>query len=162
MRSAFIFLLSFYLSVASFAQTTFFNEVNYLDDEPCLEIISVGQQSVTNWFVVLYDDQGTATDTIFLQDNFPTTTNGYNIIDVDVVVMNAPNGGHGLVDANGNLVQFLSYGVAITATDGPAAGQNSELIGTQTDANLPLQLTGTGAEYADFIWDVDKKLFSIK
>lgn len=156
MRTAFIFLLSFCISVVNFAQSTFFNEVNYLSDDPCLEIISIGQQNVTNWSVVLYDGQGIATDTIDLEDNnFPTTTNGYNVIDVDVVIMNAPTGGHGLVDANNNLIQFLSYGATITATDGPAVGQTSEFIGTQTDPDFSLQLTGAGSQYNDFIWELD-------
>ncbi len=57
---------------------------------------------------------------------------------------------------DGNIIQFLSYEGTLTATAGIANGQTSIDIGVSEDgtgsASHSLQLTGTGACYADFSW----------
>ncbi len=61
-----------------------------------------------------------------------------------------------LVDAGGDLVQFLSYEGPMTATAGPAIGETSTDIGVAETATTPvgqsLQLTGEGTTYGDFTW----------
>ena len=69
----------------------------------------------------------------------------------------APQDGFALVDASGHVVQFLSYEGVITGAPGtPAAGITSTDVGVSEEpapgAGLSLQLTGSGASYADFTW----------
>ena len=62
-------------------------------------------------------------------------------------------GGVVIADASGNAVQFLSWGGAFTAVDGPAAGLTSEDLPSGTlGADQSLQLVGAGRGYTDFAW----------
>ncbi len=62
------------------------------------------------------------------------------------------------LDIDGNLVQFLSYEGAFTASGGPANGVLSTNIGVEetgsTEATHSLSLIGSGKEYEDFTWAV--------
>ena len=66
------------------------------------------------------------------------------------------NGGIALIGPNDVVVDFISYGIAITATSGPANGTTSTLMGVTEPANTgpanSLQLGGTGFQKADFTW----------
>lgn len=61
-----------------------------------------------------------------------------------------------LVDAEGKVVDFISYGGVVTAQDGPAAGETAFFVGATEPANLgpqnSIQLSGNGIEPSDFIW----------
>ncbi|MEG8126121.1 endonuclease, partial [Xanthomonas hortorum pv. gardneri] len=71
-------------------------------------------------------------------------------------VQNGPNDGVALVDPSGQLVQFLSYEGAITASGGPAAGITSQNLpvseSNSSAVGSSLQLTGTGSSAANFSW----------
>lgn len=64
--------------------------------------------------------------------------------------------GMALVDAEGAVVQFLSYEGTLTPQFGPAAGLTSEDVGVEETNATPylrtIQLVGIGSEYADFHW----------
>ncbi|HRW75698.1 MAG TPA: Calx-beta domain-containing protein, partial [Saprospiraceae bacterium] len=72
-------------------------------------------------------------------------------------IQNGSPDGMALVDPSNNVLQFLSYEGAFTATNGPANGMMSTDIGVQEagadPAGLSLQLTGTGMDYPDFVWN---------
>ncbi|MDP7520167.1 MAG: lamin tail domain-containing protein [Phycisphaerales bacterium] len=81
---------------------------------------------------------------------------GYTIY--SVLPSSIQNGGpDGLcVDIAGAVAHFISYEGALTATDGPAAGQTSTDVGVSEDAgtteNSSLGLTGTGGAPDSFTW----------
>ena len=64
--------------------------------------------------------------------------------------------GLALVNASGQVVQFLSYEGSFTATDGAAVGLTATDIGLAEPDTAPkstsLQLRGTGNAYAEFYW----------
>jgi uncharacterized protein len=150
--------------VAGTSSTTFINEFHYdnngTDTGEFIEIVTLAGTDLTGWTIVLYNGTGGVTyDTDLLSIATRTTVGGR-----DFYVINYPSNGIqngspdaiALVDASGNVVQFLSYEGPLTATNGPAAGLTSTDIGVSengTDpAGLSLQLTGNGTTYGDFVW----------
>lgn len=150
---------------ASFAQSlsTFINEVNYLASNPGergVEIAGEAGQNLSGWSIVVYALDGTVDFITYLSAGIiPDQQNGYGTIWYDVE-QSGNGGGLALVNAGGNVVQFISYGtinyanVIITAVAGPANGLTSEYIGTQLLPENGLQLTGTGLLYDQFIWSL--------
>ncbi len=71
-------------------------------------------------------------------------------------IQNGPNDGMALVNGSGQVVQFISYEGAITASNGPAAGlTSSNLPVSETGSDIAgksLRLAGTGTTYANFTW----------
>src|SRR5690606_6666370 len=71
-------------------------------------------------------------------------------------LQNGPNDAIALVDANGQVVQFLGYEGSVTAANGPAAGLTSDSLPVAEDSGTPagtsLQLRGSGSGYDDFSW----------
>jgi endonuclease I len=71
-------------------------------------------------------------------------------------IQNGPNDGIALVNPSGQVVQFISYEGAITASNGPAAGRTSTNLPVSETGSDPagrsLQLGGTGSSYANFSW----------
>lgn len=70
-------------------------------------------------------------------------------------IQNGDPDGIALINS-GIVVQFISYGGVITATNGTANGMTSTDIGVKEPGNTPvgksLQLKGTGIQYNDFTW----------
>lgn len=135
-------------------QSVFFNEIDYLSNNNCVEIATAPDQDLTDWFVTTYDDNGIAQDTVSLTGAIPSsvTASGYNIIEVDIVFLQPNTGGLILVNDNDIIVQFISYNTALMAVDGPGAGLTAENIGALTVPGNSLQLQGTGTSYVDFEW----------
>jgi len=140
----------------------FINEIHYdnasTDTGERVEVIATAGSSLAGWSLALYDGStGKRYATIALSGTVANQCGGFG-----TVVASAPglqNGGPdglALVNASGAAVQFLSYEGSFTATDGPASGSASTAIGVAETSNTPaghsLQLTGTGAGYADFSW----------
>lgn len=154
----YFFYLLFFLPTSLFAQNAFFNEINYLHSDFCVELVVEQSTQLADWSVTSYDASGNALDTTFLNSlpHSSSTPSGYNIIEVDIVMLDVNNGGLALVDNSISdlVIQFISYGGSITAVDGPAAGLVSQDIGTQTNASRSLQLQGVGSVYEDFEWTI--------
>ncbi|WP_298468066.1 Calx-beta domain-containing protein [uncultured Erythrobacter sp.] len=150
--------------VAGTTSSVFINEIHYDNNSPTsdaneyVEIANPLGVDLTGWTVVFYNgSNGTSYNTLNLSgtgtiQGFPLPANG---------LQNGAPDGIALVDAMGNVVQFLSYEGSLTATDGPANGQTSTDIGvgegpasasgTTTDTQS-LQLQGTGNTAGDFMW----------
>ena len=154
------------------------NEVNYdtpgVDDITSeeriefVEIVAPAGFDTAGWAVVIYDG---ADGTVFQRRDFPENEpgstvfpdqqNGFGVLAIRI---SQPDGvgGIALVDDQENVVQFLSYEGAFTATDGPASGMASERIPLSDpdqaagEADLSLQLTRNGMAYADFTWTNDR------
>jgi uncharacterized protein len=143
----------------------FFNEIHYdntgTDAGEFIEIAGPPGTDLTGWSVVLYNGTGGVTyNTANLAGTLPTSCPGLGVTVVNYPVNGLQNGapdGMALVDAANNVVQFLSYEGSMLATNGPAIGLNSVDIGVleagADPAGLSLQLSGTGNQYADFVWN---------
>ena len=143
--------------VTSFGQDIFFNEVKYEapNGEQFLEVAGPTGDDITGWQIILYDSLAAPYDTITLDEEFPETQACNGIIIVDVpVLFTTPGSGMALVNEQGQLVQYLTYGEETTGTSGIINGVTSENIGTQLDSIGSLQLTGVGEEYDDFTWNL--------
>lgn len=141
----------------------FINELHYdntgADVGEFIEVAGPAGTDLTGWTVVPYNGstgttytpQGALTGT--LGDD---TGTGFGFLSVPLVLQNGAPDGVALVDADGGLVQFLSYEGTMTAVGGPADGLTSTDIGVVENGAGPvgesLQLTGTGDSYADFTW----------
>jgi Ca2+-binding RTX toxin-like protein len=95
-----------------------------------IEIAGLAGTDLTDWNIVLYRPTGNSTDgtayqTIALSgiiDNEDGTGFGAIAFDSPADIEDG-NGGIALLDANDNLVQFLTYGGSLNPVDGPAQGK---------------------------------------
>jgi hypothetical protein len=144
--------------------TVFINELHYdntgLDQNEAVEIAGPAETDLTGWRLVLYSgSDGTDYFTQDLSGIIPDHGSGFGTVLIGLPTANFQNGGPdgiALIDADGQVVQLLSYEGAFHANRGPAAGLSSTDIGVSEPGNTPvgqsLQLTGEGRVYEDFTW----------
>lgn len=147
--------------VAGTSSTVFINEIHYDnvsgDVGEFVEIANTNGTDLTGWTVVLYNgSNGTVYGTATLSGSGQITALTIADFGVSGIQNGAPDG-VALVDASGNVVQFLSYEGSFTATAGPANGLTSTDIGvaesgTTTQIGESLQLSGSGSTAGDFTW----------
>ncbi|UVO50371.1 Ig-like domain-containing protein [Sphingomonas sp. SUN019] len=140
----------------------FINEIHYdnvsVDAGEAIEVAGTAGTDLTGWSLVLYNGNGGAAyKTIALSGTIDDEQNGYGALSFAAAdIQNGAPDGIALVDAAGRVVQFLSYEGAFVATSGAATGLTSNDIGVAEEpvpaAGFSLQLTGSGASAADFIW----------
>jgi predicted extracellular nuclease len=151
----------------AYAQSVFINEIHYdnasTDVAEAIEIAGPAGTDLSGWSIVLYNgntpDAATVYDTDVLTGTIPDQAGGYGTKVLSYPSNGIQNGGNdaiALVDGGGSVVQFLSYEGVATASDGPAAGMSSTDIGVAETSSTPegqsLQLSGSGNDYTDFIW----------
>lgn len=159
------FLLVFLLlsPFLTFSQSVFINEINHVSpDMKGLEIAGPVNTDLNGWTLSFYDVSGVLINTIPLSSTIPnpgTITHGFIWIDV-VMGLQENNGGIGLTNDSGMIVQFLSYGGSpIVASSGLLLGTTSTDIGiAQSTDNESIQLAGTGYDYNDFDWELPETL----
>ncbi|MBZ2198231.1 ExeM/NucH family extracellular endonuclease [Occultella gossypii] len=137
-------------SAATFAQTDgsiFISEIHYdnagTDAREFIEIQAPAGTSLNRWTVVLYGADGVAYNTSNVRGS---ASNGTVVVNYGSESIVNGTGGVALVNPDGGVVEFLSYGGAITAADGPAAGLASTDLAvqqTETERGLTLQRIGT-------------------
>ena len=146
---------------APVAATVFFNEIHYddagADTGEGIEIAGTAGTDLAGWQIVLYNGNGGGVyATIDLAGVIPGQDDGFGTLGFAIPgIQNGAPDGFALVDAGGNVVQFLSYEGTMIATSGPAAGMESTDIGVAENGSpegFSLQLTGTGSSYEDFTW----------
>ncbi|MCA8988893.1 MAG: hypothetical protein KDA78_14690, partial [Planctomycetaceae bacterium] len=139
----------------------FINEFHYDDTGTDLnEFIEVAGPAGTDldgFSIVLYDgSSGASYKTLNLTGTIPDQDDGIGTLSFLQEGILDTNGGFAFVDDNSNVLQFLSYEGAFTATDGPAQSLMSADIGLDEDPavseGLSLQLQGVGGCFEDFIW----------
>ena len=146
----------------------FINEINYdpagTDADETIEIAGLAGTDLSGWRLVLYNGNGGvayaptggSANGIPLTGTIPDQDDGYGTRSFAAPgLQNGAPDGIALVDAQGRVVQFLSYEGSFTATNGPAQGLASTDIGVLQNNDTignSLQLTGTGSNYADFTW----------
>ncbi len=144
------------------AQSVFINEIHY-DNEggdtgEAIEVAGPAGTDLTGWSIVLYNGNNSSSyGTISLTGKIPDFQGGYGTISFsEAGIQNGSPDGLALVDAENQVIQFLSYEGAITALDGPATGQTSTDIGVEETGSTPegysLQLEGEGTTYSAFYW----------
>lgn len=98
-----------------------------------IEVAGTAGADLTGWSIALYNgSNGTVYNTIALAGTLSDTEGGFGINVTDLPSNGLQNGapdGFALVDANGVVVEFLSYEGELTAADGPAAGMTSQDVG---------------------------------
>ncbi|MBF2036613.1 MAG: endonuclease/exonuclease/phosphatase family protein [Leptolyngbyaceae cyanobacterium T60_A2020_046] len=150
------------------ATAVFINEFHYdntgTDVGEFIEIAGPAGTDLTGWRIVRYNGaNGLAYTTPAANETLsgviPDLGGGFGTLFIDYPSNGLQNGapdGFALVNALGQVVQFLSYEGTFTAVDGPAAGLLSIDIGVSQTSSEPvgasLQLTGTGTHYEDFTW----------
>jgi uncharacterized protein len=138
------------------------NELHYdnasIDVNEGVEIAGTAGLDLSNWTIELYNGSSSVSyDTVMLSGSIPNQAGNKGTVWFAIAdVQNGAPDGVALIDAQSQVVQFLSYEGAFTAGDGPAMGSMSTDMGvleTNTDTvGLSLQLTGTGSSYAAFTW----------
>lgn len=138
------------------------NEIHYdndgTDTGEFVEVAGTAGTDLAGWQIVAYNGNGgTVYATANLNGVLADQNNGVGTISIAISgLQNGAPDGVALIDAQGGVVQFLSYEGVMTATDGPAAGQSSQDIGVSEASSTPvgysLQLSGSGSQYSDFTW----------
>lgn len=144
------------------AETIFLNEIHYdnsgTDTGEGVEVAGVAGTDLTGWSIVLYNgSNGQVYGTINLSGVIPDEQDGYGTLSfLHAGIQNGAPDGFALVNAAGEVVQFLSYEGSFVAVGGPADGLTSTDIGVSQSgaeaAGLTLQLKGSGTEASDFSW----------
>jgi endonuclease I len=142
----------------------FINEFHYdnagTDVGERIEVIAPAGTNLAGWSIVLYNGSGGASyATLALSGTTTNQCGGHGTAVVTVGTTGMQNGapdGFALINAAGQVVQFLSYEGSFTASGGPASGRTSTAIPqSETDATPSghsLALTGSGSSYTQFTW----------
>lgn len=128
------------------APATRFSEIHYdnvdVDVGEAIEIEGPAGMSVNGWSIVLYNQTGGAMySTTVLSGTFADQCDGRGTLVVRYPSNGIQNGGRdgmALVNASGSVIEFLSYELTLTATDGPAAGLTSRDIGVFESSTTPV------------------------
>ncbi len=153
------------------ASNVFINEIHYdnagTDAGEFVEIAGLAGTDVTGWTVVLYNGNPSNRGVYNSQTLSGVITdqqNGFGTIRIDYPSNGIQNGGSGadgepdgiaLVDAAGNVVQFLSWEGSFVAASGPAAGMTSTNVGVYENGSqtgTSIGLIGSGDSVDDFSW----------
>lgn len=141
----------------------FINEIHYdnagTDTGEAIAIAGVAGLSLSGWSLVLYNGNGGQSYlTTNLSGTFTDQQNGYGELAFNYPSNGIQNGspdGIALVNASGQVVQFISYEGVMTATNGPANGMTSIDIGVAEAgteaAGLSLQVIEAKAD-GSFVW----------
>lgn len=141
------------------------NEIHYNniggDIDEGIEIAGTAGIDLTNYSLVFYNGSTSSVyDSINLSGVIPDQSNGLGtLFFANAGIQNGNPDGIALVNEQGVVIQFLSYGGIITANGGSANGLTSVNIGVtendMTGVGLSLQLQGAGNRYTDFSWAAD-------
>ncbi len=138
------------------------NEIHYdnasTDTGEFFEIAGTAGVSLAGWSLVGYNgSNGSVYDTIALSGTLPMQDGCGGTLDFAMASMqNGSPDGLALVNAQGDLVEFISYEGVFTATAGAALGESSVDLGVSETSSTPvgdsLQLGGAGRLRSDFTW----------
>jgi hypothetical protein len=143
------------------ATSIFINELHYddsgADSGEGFEIAGPAGTDLAGWMLLLYDgSSGLVYDAVVLDGILDDQQSGFGAAFFAAAGAQDGPDGVALVDANRDVVQFLSYEGSFMAMNGPADGLVSIDIGVfekgEDRAGISLQLTGAGRAYADFTW----------
>lgn len=155
------------LIAGSASADVFINEFHYdntsTDSGEAIEVVATAGEDLTQYSLVLYNGSNSSTyDTDAVPaGSFVSCGSQVRLASLSYPSNGIQNGnpdGIALVGPGNAVIQFLSYGGAMTATNGPAVGLTSTNLPVAENGSTPvgqsLQLGGTGAAYADFTWNM--------
>ncbi|XOV80711.1 MAG: endonuclease [Aestuariibacter sp.] len=138
------------------------NELHYdndgSDSNEFIEVAATAGMDLSGWSLIAYNGNGGSTyKTVALSGIVSDQSNGFGFVQFAFSgLQNGAPDGIALVNATGDVVQFLSYEGVMTANDGAASGMQSTDIGVSESSSTPvgysLQLAGTGNSYDSFVW----------
>ena len=138
------------------------NEIHYDNESSDIgeffEIAGAAGTSLAGWSLVGYNgSNGSIYATVPLSGTLPIQDGCGGTLDFAMVGMqNGSPDGLALVDADGDIVEFISYEGAFSVSVGSAAGETSVDIGVSETGSTPvgqsLQLEGTGRLRPEFSW----------
>lgn len=146
----------------------FISEIHYdntsTDIGEAIEITASAGTDMTGWSIALYNgSNGSLYNTRTFSETISDCGNGSGVTVLEYPSNGIQNGspdGIALIDAEGNVVQFLSYEGTLTAVDGPAASLESTDIGaaesSSTAVGDSLQLSAV-----DGSWSVSANSFGL-
>jgi DNA/RNA endonuclease G (NUC1) len=125
------------------AGPVFFSEIHYdnsgTDSGEGIEVEGPAGTDLTGWSVVLYNGNGGASySTRALSGSIPALCSGRGVVFLSYPQDGIQNGspdGFALINAAGQVVEFLSYEGTFTATSGPANGMGSTDIGVSESSS---------------------------
>ena len=135
---------------------TRFSEIHYdnvgTDASESIEIEGPAGTDLTGWSVVLYNGNGGVVyNTRALTGPIPATCDARGVVVLTYPQDGIQNGspdGFALVDAGGQIVEFLSYEGTFTAVGGPAAGVlSTDIITVQTSAPIGQSLQRDNSDH---------------
>lgn len=154
--------LAFFVSPWAHA-AVFFNELHYdnagMDLNEGVEIAAAAGTDLAGYRILLYNgSNGSVYRDVLIKGVISDQQEGFGTLFFALTaIQNGPDA-IALVDASGDVLQFLSYEGAFTASEGAAAGLTSVDIGvaelSDTLAGTSLQLAGIGNEAQHFNWIV--------
>lgn len=159
--------LTLFLILSANAQNVWTNEIHYdnvgTDEGEFIEVVleNAGSYNLADFAVTLYNgNSGESYDTKTLDVFTMGDVEGdFSILYYDYPSNGIQNGESDgfAISYQGTLIdgQFLSYEGTLTALDGPASGFTSTDIGVSeinADPGTSLQLSGTGSQYIEFVW----------
>lgn len=138
------------------------NEIHYdnasSDVGEFVEIAGGSGIDLNGWQILLYNGNGGSVyKTVNLTGVIPNQQNGFGTLAFDISgIQNGAPDGLALVNANGDVFEFLSYEGTFTASNGPASGMVSDNIGVRETSSTPvghsLQRQGSGIAASDFVF----------
>ncbi|NAS30620.1 hypothetical protein GTQ40_06530 [Flavobacteriaceae bacterium R38] len=141
------------------------NEIHYNniggDQNEGVEIAGTSGTDLTGYSILFYNGSNSSVyDQIPLNGIIPNVSNGLGVLNfAHPGIQNGDPDGIALVNNDGVVVQFLSYGGTITANGGAANGLTSIDIGlTETELTplgVSIQLQGSGNRFSDFVWNAN-------
>ena len=163
---SFRFFLAVALAAAGMAHPAsaqvFINEIHYdntgTDTGEAIEVAAAAGTDLSGCSLVLYNGNGGTTyNTVNLSGVIANEQGGFGTASFAISgIQNGSPDGVALVDAADNVIEFISYEGALTATNGPANGLTSTDIGVSEASGTPigqsLQLTGNGSTAGEFTW----------
>lgn len=148
----------------------FINEIHYDDATSSgdtgerIEVVATAGETLSSYRIYLYNGATPSAAVTYDNDLVPAGSLVSCGASVRIAslgyprngIQNGPKDGIALVNPGGQVVQFLSYEGAITASNGPAAGRTSVNLPVSESGSDPagrsLRLAGSGTTYANFSW----------
>jgi endonuclease I len=157
------------LCATSLHAEVFINEFHYDDSNSSgdinekIEVVATAGENLSTYRIYLYNGSSPSSAVQYDNDLLSAGSNVTCGATVKIAVLSYPsngiqngsNDGIALVNGSGQVVQFLSYEGAITASNGPASGRSSTNLPVSENASpvgQSLQLGGTATGYSGFTW----------
>lgn len=134
----------------------FINEFNYAytasNPGDFVELLGPARMNVNNWTLEVYNSSGVKIETRTLSGTFGDQFGGFGTLVFEFSDLPDTRAALALRKNDGTVVQFVSYGGAITAQIGGASYTSTNIYTGTKPLDFSLALRGGGDSYNDFSW----------